>query len=208
MKYDDFQGQQAWNMMTKWWHLHEENNGGVVSSSRPAMENLFGGGREVATFNEKTAIFGLVGSWVLNKKAPWNWMNFWSPTPLRSSDYMSVKIWPPTPPICQDCPRLGGQSWYFWVLRLFFSSREGFGLTTMWSMAGHTSQMNFVFFCRCVSCLWWIFWQLTIKAHGDISDIFGLWFKASDDLDKFWGWKFWHQNRHSFKLTAHSKTDR
>ena len=34
------------------------------------MENLFGGGREVATFNEKTAIFGLVGSWVLNKKAP------------------------------------------------------------------------------------------------------------------------------------------
>lgn len=69
---------------------------------------------------------------------------FWSP-PLRSSDYMSVKIWPPMLPICQDWTCLGGQKLgIFGVLLFFFAIGRCF-LLTIWSMAGHTSPNNFVF---------------------------------------------------------------
>ena len=116
--------------------------------------------------------------------SPWNFcFVFFGHPCLRSSDYMSVKIWPPMLPICQDWTCLGGQ-----VLRCF-----------CWQSGACRVTLPQTTLCFCWSCFGWyviekqktskpwicvlfvvgiflIFWQLTTFAHGDFSQrYFGAW---------------------------------
>ena len=73
-------------------------------------------------------------------------------TLLRSSDYMSVKIWPPMLPICQDWTCLGGQ-----VLRCF-----------CWQSGACRVTLPQTTLCFCWSCFGWYVIEKQ-KKHGFVS---------------------------------------
>lgn len=143
--------------------------------------------------------------------SPWNfcWV-FWV-TLLRSSDYMSVKIWPPMLPICQDWTCLGGQNFGIFGVLLFFFA---IGRCFCWQSGAWRVTLPQTTLCFCwscfgwyvigkqkkhgfVSCLWFwiflIFWQLTTFAHGDFfSAIF--WGLKPQGFPWRFGWTLWRQN--------------